>query len=473
MNRTTSRRYRPELEPLEARDVPATYFVAIGGNNGNPGTIEAPFASIQHALNVANRPGDTVMVRGGTYREKVQFTASGNATGGPITLQAFGGERVVLRGRRVSGQNMVLISNVSHVRLMGFEIADIPRARDGSGVRVAGVGSNIEIRNNNIHDIRGKDAAGITVLGTSEAAAISKLVIDGNVIARCDPFESEALVLNGNVTDFEVTNNVVRNVNNIGIDLIGGERDVNPTQVARNGVVRGNFVFRANAEDGDNDAAGIYVDGGRDIIIEGNTVTGCDLGIEVGAENAGIVATGVTVRNNLISRNRKAGLVFGGFEARRGRVRGCTFQHNVVFGNGTLPSDEEPMGQLWIQLAEGNTVTNNIFMSRGNQPLLSSEGGSVGNVLDSNLWFGRGSFTLNGREFRSFAGYRAVTGLDANSIFADPQMVNPRGGDFRPLPTSPAVNAGSRQAGQFAPTDITGRPRPVGAAPDIGAFEVA
>src|SRR2546423_9669777 len=44
----------------------AEFFVATNGNDSSPGTIEKPFATIQHAQGAVS-PGDTVFVRGGTY----------------------------------------------------------------------------------------------------------------------------------------------------------------------------------------------------------------------------------------------------------------------------------------------------------------------------------------------------------------------------------------------------------------------
>jgi hypothetical protein len=289
-------------------------------------------------------------------------------------------------------------------------------------VRILGAGSHIEVRNNVIHRILGQDAMGITVYGTSETAAISDLVIDGNQIFRCQPARSEALTLNGNVTDFQVTNNFVHDVNNIGIDLIGGERDINPSQGARNGVVRGNTVLRARDTVGDGFAAGIYVDGGRDIVVEDNFVSGCNLGIEVGAENPGVVASGVVVRNNLIIRNQKTGLVFGGFDAGVGRVENCTFTSNTVIRNDALGVGQ---GQLWIQFADGNMVTNNIFVAARNKVLISSDAGNFNNLLDYNLYLTRGGpnhvdITWNGQELSTFDLYRAFTGEDAHSLFAAP-----------------------------------------------------
>ena len=43
-------------------------YVATSGDDTNPGTIEAPFKTIQHAVS-AVRPGDIVNIRAGTYRE--------------------------------------------------------------------------------------------------------------------------------------------------------------------------------------------------------------------------------------------------------------------------------------------------------------------------------------------------------------------------------------------------------------------
>src|SRR6185369_5336514 len=102
---------------------------------------------------------------------------------------------------------MVLIDSRSYVKLVGFEIRNNLGVNDGSGVRILGSGSHIEIRDNEIHDIRGDDAMGITVYGTA-ATPIDNLIIDGNEIHDCEPFRSEALTLNGNITNFEVTNNV-------------------------------------------------------------------------------------------------------------------------------------------------------------------------------------------------------------------------------------------------------------------------
>ena len=50
-------------DPARAND----YYVAPTGSDTNPGTLEQPFATLQQGARVA-MPGDTVYLRGGTYR---------------------------------------------------------------------------------------------------------------------------------------------------------------------------------------------------------------------------------------------------------------------------------------------------------------------------------------------------------------------------------------------------------------------
>ncbi len=82
-----------------------------------------------------------------------------------------------------------------------------------------------ELRNLLIHDIRGGGQSGgamaITVYNRDQKTSRRQLTIDSCILHDCEPAWSEALTLNGNIEQFEVTNNRVYNMNNIGIDFIG------------------------------------------------------------------------------------------------------------------------------------------------------------------------------------------------------------------------------------------------------------
>ncbi|MDW8344746.1 MAG: right-handed parallel beta-helix repeat-containing protein [Verrucomicrobiae bacterium] len=439
------------------------YHVATNGNDSAAGSLTAPWRTIQKAANTAT-PGATVYVWPGTYNEKITINVTG-----PLALIGTNGPVVSGAGR--PGQNLIYIANKSGITIEGFVLRDNTGVTDGSGIRFEGAGSNLTFRANRIHNIRGSNAMGITVYATSGTQPVTNLVIAGNEVFDCDAAPSEAITLNGNVTGFRIESNYVHDVNNIGIDMIGGEGMAPANDVTRHGVCRGNRVERARSSYGGGYAAGIYVDGGRDIIVENNVVTECDLGIEVGCENRGLIASNVIVRSNLIYSNDKAGLVFGGYASNVGRVNNCQFLFNTLVGNDTLGTGN---GELWMQHASNNVVAGNIIVSTAQNLLLSSISGSRSNRLDYNLWYCPGGsntarFVWRGTTYTGFNAYRTGSQQDAHSQFANPLLTN-----FHLRVLSPAVDAGPPDYWPAAgETDLDGQPRRTGPRPDCGADELS
>jgi len=458
----------------------SVFYISPRGDDSNPGTESQPWETIQKACN-SLAAGDTVYVKAGQYNEKITVNVSGTSSGGYIVIRNYENDQVIIDGTGIPGENIFYLEDKDYIKIIGFEISHNTGVNDGSGIRIEGSGEHIELRDNKIYEIRGGDAMGITVYGTNASKSISYIIIDGNEIYNCDPAHSEALTLNGNVEQFEVTNNIVHDVNNIGIDFIGGEGTCldDDKDAARGGVCRGNLVYNACSSYGGGYAAGIYVDGGNTIVLERNIVYDCDMGIEIGCEIKGKVVHDIVVRNNFIFNNEKRGIVIGGYEyPNTGKVVDCKFYNNTCFNNDTLSTGE---GELRVEYAEDCDIRNNIFYSSSQNILMTTVVGNSNNItLDYNLWFakaGADSITIDweGTEYGSFTGYTEGTGQDMHSQFDDPEFVSVTltSPDLHITFPSPAIDAGDPALGAsvVGEYDIDGDARISGDRVDIGADE--
>ncbi|MFO1523142.1 MAG: right-handed parallel beta-helix repeat-containing protein [Kiritimatiellia bacterium] len=323
----------------------AEYHVATTGSDAGPGTASAPWKTIQKAADTLS-PGDVVRVHEGVYGEAVTVRVSGSEAGGFVVFSAATGEHPVLDGTALvppSNQNtgLFLLDGRSHVRIEGFELrnyAAVSGKKVPAGIHVRGASHHVELVGNNIHDIAyhsaGHGAFGIVVYGNT-TSTIHHVVIDGNEVHHLRTGYSESISINGNVSDFRVTRNRVHDNTNIGIDLAGfyGAAPLPELDQARNGVCASNEVWNidtsanpaygATDPDGDgvfsggeNAAGGIYCDGSRDLVVEGNHLHHNDIGLELGSESSGGSVTGVVVRDNFVYQNRIGGLYLGGFALR-------------------------------------------------------------------------------------------------------------------------------------------------------------
>lgn len=463
--------------------VPQMFYVFSSGSDGNPGTELLPWKTIQKAFNSATA-GSTVFIKAGVYNEKTTVNASGSPAGGYITFQNYLNDTAVIDGTGITGDQLILISNKHYIRINGLELRNNLDQTFGTGIWIQGYGNHIELLNNRIHAMRaaagGGDAMGISVYGSDAATAISNVLIDHNEIYDCQPGHSESLTLNGNVDTFRVTNNLVHDNNNIGIDMIGGEA-TSPTSsldAARNGVCSDNVVYNCHSRYGGGYAAGIYVDGGRDIIVERNIVHNCDVGFEIGCENKGKTASGMIVRDNLSYDNDKGGMGLGGYDyPRTGQVITSAFYNNTCYHNDRMKTGE---GEIYVDYALNCAIRNNIFFSNDqNRILVTTIGNGSNNTLDYNLWFTPGgsnnvSTDYNGTVCSTFAEYRNATGQDSHSIFADPKLIDTASAELnvRLQPGSPAIDDGDPgRIPAGGETDPDGNPRLAGARTDMGAYE--
>lgn len=102
------------------RPVQANYYIAPQGSDQNPGTFEAPFATLQHAVDAA-KPGQLIYVRGGKYLLAGQtlFRKSGQP-GAPIELRGYPGEEPVLDAGALPGSETTWrFSRAKHWKIRG------------------------------------------------------------------------------------------------------------------------------------------------------------------------------------------------------------------------------------------------------------------------------------------------------------------------------------------------------------------
>jgi len=140
----------PDCDYKLRKDVAAnTYYVSTSGNDSNPGTLSLPFKTIQKGVNVA-QPGDTVLVRAGTYLEKITMQKSGTSSA-KITVKNYPGENPVINGENVR-PTAVNFNGKSHIKWEGFELTNHGNNTRHTGVFVLPSGSaHIEIMGNYVH----------------------------------------------------------------------------------------------------------------------------------------------------------------------------------------------------------------------------------------------------------------------------------------------------------------------------------
>lgn len=426
-----------------------SYYVSTDGNDNSPGSLSQPWRTIGKAANTV-AAGSTVYVRGGVYNEQVPVNVSGSAGAGYITLRNYEGEAPVLDGTGLTvstdtlQNGLFLIVDRSYIIIQGFEIRNYSSITTDAapvGININGKAHHIQIRNNRIHhietnaDLIGADAHGIAVYGTAAPESINNIIIDGNELYSLKLGSSEALVLNGNVELFSVTKNIVHDVDNIAIDFIGFE-ETSPDPAydqARDGLVSGNTIYNVTSYGNSSygniySAGGIYVDGGKDIIIEKNEIYNADIGIELASEHQGRATSGIILRNNVIFNNNIAGISIGGYDTDRGSTEDCIIVNNTLYHNDTR---KEGNGELSLNYdTRSNTITNNIFYANDQGLLIGNVyTENADNVLDYNLYFSIVSdeaitWQWKNQDYEGFAAYQSGTGNDTHSLFADPQFVN-------------------------------------------------
>jgi hypothetical protein len=502
--------------PVHANPGGNSYYVSTKGSDQNSGSLNSPWRTIQHAANSVG-PGATVYVYAGVYNEAVTFPTSGTVSA-PITFESLPGQVATLDGTGLkccgsSGtQGLITIAGTrNYITVRGFELRNFTTSSSKatpSGVWVTGSGTGVKILNNIVHGITTKsekngNAFGIAVYGTTQSP-ITQITLSGNEVYDLKTGESESLNVTGNVTYFKITNNLVHDNDNIGIDAIGYEKTA-PVgyDEAMYGEISGNTVYNIsgvkNPGEGDSyDADGLYCDGCAYVTFENNFVMNSDYGIEVTSENQICLPNGtewsgpndtgnpgmgkspcygryVTVRNNVFTRSANVGMSIGGAkmasakggeETTGGSTFATVFANNTLFNNVTQPKGtraSSPGGEFQIQhqigSAQGNYFENNLAYAGAYNHWLygyvksSAQYPAPPLTSNWNLYYSQAGYVAKQSiywedvdTYPSFANFVSTTGEDALSLGGvDPQVegVNATPVDLDIAGSSRAANGGS------------------------------
>ncbi len=484
----------------------SSFYVSKSGKDTNSGSLTAPWLTIQHAANAVTA-GATVYVEAGVYNESVMFPASGTASN-YITFENYPGQTATIDGTGLSvmgTQGLINIANLSYLTVSGFEIRNYTTSRAAltpAGIWVTGSGTGLNLLNNIVHNItttseKAGNAFGIAVYGTS-STPISNITISGNRVYSLKTGQSETMNVDGNVTNFSITNNIIHDNDNIGIDAIGFE-GVGPagSDQANHGVVSGNTVYNISGihnpgEGNSYDADGLYCDGCAYVIFERNTVYACDLNMEAASEHKGHDASYVTIRNNVFYDANAVGISIGGYAAGVGGSDHIVVVNNTLYNNNVKNQGAEFQIQHNAPPSAGNIFENNIvYAGTENVWIYSYVSGSTAtanwNLYYSTKGYVQGtSIDWGGKHnYATYAAYQTSSGEDADSPNANPLFANlgstPPNVDV--TTGSPAINAGSTTltcsvgycgsgSSIYGSTDYAGNPRINGSGQiSIGAYE--
>ena len=424
----------------------ATLYVSPSGNDAAAGTVTEPLATVQHALNLAE-PGTTILVRGGVYREWIEFPRSGTADA-PITLAGYPGETAILEGTGLEWRYGVGLGPHDHLRLENLTIRDY--IRDGlRGYAIGGSGGNDDI-----------------VLRDLEFS----LVGEGIKLQASDSATSHGILIE-NVT---------------GHDYESGGIDVGPV-----GSIDGLTIRQVtlSGPTGGNDTAmdGIAVEDGQHVTLEQVVVTGhhgdgVDLKADhvvlrrvsvtgTGRDGIKLWGTDVLVENSLAMNTGLTALAIT--ENAQVTARNNLFGNGVTGGYGYTIAVGDEAGPSGVSF----TAENNVFMcDNGNGGALMLLGEGTVFRGDYNLYYApdRPATVVRYAGVREFSAqdmtdgdWAAAAGADAHALYGDPLLVDPLDGDFHLQSASPAVD--------YAPAgpavDRDGASRPFGLAFDVGPYE--
>ena len=394
-----------------------TYYVSNNGNDSNDGsTLTNAFSTLQHAANQVTA-GDEVLVENGTY-VGFNMTTSGSANN-PILFQALGAGAVINQPNEFTNKDGINIEGGNWVIIDGFICQNLLRA----GIRVV-TANNCIVRNNTCLD---NGVWGIFSGFTDD------LLLENN---ECANAQSQHGIYVSNSSDRAIIRHNECHGNYASGIQINADASLGGDGISSDAQIYNNILYNNGVSGG----AAINLDGAVD----------------------------ARIFNNLLYDNHATGITLFQIDAASPSINAKIY-HNTI-----IQAADGRWGVLIVNGSTGAKLFNNIVITK--HPWRGTVGvdaaSASGLLSDYNIFTDR--LGLDGDNSRiTLAQWRASTGQDVNSQVADPlnALFVLTNDNYRLLPGSQAVDAGTALAYLGADTDILGVSRPRGAAFDVGAYE--
>lgn len=405
---------------------------------------ESAYTSIQEAVDALGPRGGTVEVQEGTYAERVVLDGRRG-----VSLRARTGDRVVIDASGITPpegtSGVIEVHDGGLVEIAGLELTGYRAPGGGEedeavpvGLLVTGNVEGLTVEDLTVHDIsagldeeagdRTGEAYGLAVLGDDPGDQAIEVVITGTAVRDLTLGSGAGILVDGNVSGWEVTGSRVHDVDGVGVRVtghgttVGGDLSGDPTYRPRNGIVAGNSVLdvsgRGNVAYGPEGclcAAAISIDGALGVALSDNSVERADVGIEIVAREPEGSTEGVEAVENSLLESRSAGIVVGGAEgADHGSVSRLLLRGNQLRGAPT-----EAMVRLGTRLTDVRFSSNELDLTRPGPVLLDLA--ERGPVLDLNVYVAAEPvFRLGQREVTELRAWQLLTRQDAMSTVRVP-----------------------------------------------------
>lgn len=479
------------------------FFVARKplGDDAQAGGYDAPFGTIQRALDVAG-PGDAIYIRRGRYALDAPLVKKFDGEDGKwFTLSAFPGETPVLDAMGIfadprvkpygEGGNLPSLGQMQHdtgalhiwgdprcTRVQGLTVVDSRRAGISVyGSKAAGAGEA------DWAGTRDVDVSFNTTLRSGSMGIIThmmdRLSILGNRVVRPHALEMTFdLETDGAASHVELPQEGIDLSNNRHFEVafntvVGGSKEAIDCISVRDGSIHHNMI--------DSCLNGIYIDSwSRPIIgvdIHHNFIRNAFNGIPLSTEGGNDLLD-IAIHHNIVVDAKRVGIGVSEatYKARPSKVQRHRVYNNTVHGSGRhcIAIGWQAAGiDVWGYRDNAGfrdvMIRDNIVTATAGRPLLNTYATSavaraIG-FVDNLVWPTLDDTTPEWMRTAEKQWFADDLERGENTRVADPLYVNPERGDFRLREKSPALGLGQgggdagalpRGAGWIAGLDFAG-----------------